>query len=75
MTDEEGIAVVNRSLVRSAFYSVITDHVFAALKVEGEFVSGDYGRVWDACNAAADQLLNDKCPVMFGEVSFLEGAR
>lgn len=66
---------VNRALVRSAFYAVITDHIFAALKTEGENVSGDYGKVWDACNAAAEELLNGKCPIMGGEISYLEGAQ
>ncbi len=75
MTEDEGITRVNRGLVRAAFCSVITDAVFAALKVEGENVSGDYGRVWDACNAAAAELLDGMCPVMYGEVSYLKGAQ
>lgn len=75
MIEDEGIALVNRDLVRAAFYSVIADAVFAALKVDGENVSGDYGKVWDACNDAATELLNGTCPVMYGEVSYLKGAQ
>jgi len=75
LTEDEGVALVNRGLVRSAFYHVITEAVFKVLIVDGENVSGDYGQVWDACNDAATELLNGMCPIMGGEVSYLKGAQ
>ncbi|UTC29163.1 hypothetical protein BAMBUS_00800 [Brevundimonas phage vB_BpoS-Bambus] len=53
---------VNDGLLRSAIGSAITDAVFEALEVDGENVSSSYGKVWDACNAAADMLKSGSCP-------------
>jgi hypothetical protein len=53
---------INRGLLRGAIYDGIRETIFEAVVVDGEEVRTTYGKLWDACNEAAELLMNGKAP-------------